>query len=289
MPPRPSFPSIAAGRSGLTIMEVMIALMVFAVLLSAIASNWFTLRSVQRLSQEEAKVHELAQTLGERIVGANWDWIGRDRKDETKTAVIVDDSVVPQTTPPTTKEVEYIERYWRRYAWSWHRREFPRTTGATIRLPPLTDHDWDATDLARLRADTAAPLTTSDVDRYDPAQPVDERINPHNLIDLGVIDRRTGLKNLQVYVEYYQASMLDTLFEKNLTSETTAYWKAVTKGQQDQDLIFPESPFETDPVSEQMDPSGSDVALQAMVVRIIVTWGDSPKQQRHELVLARRK
>lgn len=285
---RPLSP-VRHARTGLTIMEVMIALMVFAVLLSAIASNWFTLRSVQRLSQEEAKVHELAQTLSERIVGANWDWIGRDRKDETKTAVIVDDSVVPQTTPPTTKEVEYVERYWRRYAWSWHRREFPRTAGATIRLPPLTDHDWDATDLARLRADTEAPLTAADVDRYDPLQPPAQRINPHNLVDLGVIDRRTGLKNLQVYVEYYQASVLDTLFSKDLASETTPYWKAVTRGQQDEEMIFPESPFESDPVSEQMDPSGSDVALQAMVVRIIVTWGDSPKQQRHELVLARRK
>lgn len=285
----PPLPSSNTIRAGMTIMEVMIAVMVFAVMLSAIASNWFTLRSVQRLSQDEAKVHELAQTLGERIVGANWDWIGRDRKDETKTAVIVDDSVVPQTVPATTKEVEYVERYWRRYAWSWHRREFPRTTGANVRLPPLTDRDWDAADLARLRADTAAPLTPLDVDRYDPLQPPAQRINPHNLVDLGVIDRPTGLKNLQVYIEYYQASVLETLFTKDLATETATYWKDVIGGKKDEFMIFPESPFESDPLTEQMDPSGSDVSLQAMVVRILVTWGDAPKQYRHELVLARRK
>lgn len=283
---RPPSPSVTPHRAGLTIMEVMIALMVFAVVLSAIASSWFTLRAVQRLTQDEAKVHEIAQTLAERITGANWDWIGRDRPDENKTVtVVVDDSV----DPPLTDSVDVVERYWRRYGWSWHRREFPRTAGGKVRLPPLTDRDWTPEDYLRFRSDTTAPLTAEDVDHVDLATPPTQRINPHNLIDLGLLDGPTGLANLQVYVEYYHATMLDALFTKDLADETVPYWKQVVAGTQDPDLIFPESPFADDDPETQMNPADSRLTMQAMVVRIIVTWGDQPKMHRHEVVLARRK
>jgi hypothetical protein len=203
--------------------------------------------------------------------------------------VVVDDAVVPQTDPATTKVIEVTERYWRRYAWSWHRRELPRNAGAKIRLPPLTDHDWSPADYARFRADTVAPLTATDVDQFDPAQPVATRLNPHNLIDLGFIDRPTGLPNLQVYVEYYHASMLDALFTEPLDSKINGYFKSVVKGETNEDFIFTESPFPSDDPETQMNPADQKITLQAMVVRIIVTWGDKPKDHRHELVLARRK
>jgi type II secretory pathway pseudopilin PulG len=279
-------PSSTVGRAGLTIMEVMIALMVFAVVLSGIASSWFTLRSVQRLSQEEAKVHELAQTLAERITGANWDWIGRDRPDETKTVtVVVDDT----TDPPTTDTVDVVERYWRRYGWSWHRREFPRTAGGRVRLPPLTDRDWTASDYQRFRNDAKAPMTSADVDHIDTSVLPAQRVNPHNLISLGLLDGPTGLANLQVYVEYYHAAALDALFTQDLKTQALPYWNDVVAGKQDPDLIFPESPFADDDPESQMNPADSRLAMQAMVVRIIVTWGDQPKARRHEVVLARRK
>lgn len=276
-------------RTALSIMEVMISLMVFAVVVSAIASNWFTLREVQKLTQAEAKVHELAQSLSERIVGANWEWIGRDRPDELKLHTIIDTSVVPQTNPPTTRDVELTERIWRRYAWSWHRREFPRIAGARIRLPPLTDRDWTTADYARFRNDPLAPLSPDDVERYDPMQAVEERINPHNLIDLGVIDRPTGLANLQVYVEYYHGALLDGLFAQDLADETVPFWKDAVRGIGNEALIFGESPFLVEPPEEQMNTSDSTISLQAMVVRIIITWGAMPKAHRHEVVLARRK
>lgn len=276
-------------RHAMTIIEVMISLMVFSVVLSAIASSWFSIRSLQRQTQDEAKVHELAQTLSERITGANWDWIGRDRPDEQKNIVVVDDAVVPQTDPPTTKVIEVTERYWRRYAWSWHRRELPRKAGATIRLPPLTDHDWGPEDYVRFRTDTTAPLTTADVDQFDPSQAADKRLNPHNLIDLGFIDRPTGLPNLQIYVEYYHAGMLDALFTEPLNANISTYFKSVVKGQKNEDFLFTESPFPSDAPEVQMNPADQNITLQAMVVRIIVTWGDNPKDYRHELVMARRK
>ena len=277
----------APQRLGTTIVEVMIALTVLALLLTALASSWFTLRSVQQSTQEENKVHEIAQTISERIIGANWDWLGRDRPDEVK-FVQVDDT---STNPTTKKTIEVVERYWRRYAWSWHRRELPRATAAaTIRLPPLTDRDWTAADYARFRADVRAPMTPADVDRFPPATiPPTEPLNPHNLIDLGLLDGPTGLPNLQVYVEYYRASLLDSLFAQNLADDTVPYWRDVVAGRRDTDLIFPESPFPADDLSLQMNPADSSTAMQAMLVRIIVTWGKNPKDRRHELVVARRK
>ena len=273
----------AALRAGLTIIEIMISLMVLSLLLTSLASSWFTLRSVQKITQENNKVHELAQTLSERIIGANWDWLGRDRPDETKIVTVT------TTSPPTSTPVEVVERYWRRYAWSWHRRELPRTTGANIRLPPLTDRDWTAADYTRFRGDTTAPMTNEDVDRIDTTIPVDQRVNPHNLIDLGLLDGPTGLPNLQIYVEYYRASVLDALFTQTNQSDMPSYWKAVAAGQRDPDLIFPESPFAADDPELQLNPADNSTANQALVVRIIVTWGDTPKARRHELVVARRK
>ena len=275
----------APRRQATTIVEVMIALTVLSLLLSALASSWFTLRTVQKLTQEESKVHEIAQTISERIIGANWDWLGRDRPDETKFVSVTDNT----TDPPTTRSVQVVERYWRRYAWSWHRRELPRATSARIRLPPLTDRDWNTADYARFRADTAAPMTNDDVDRVDTSIPVDQRVNPHNLIDLGLLDGPTGLENLQVYVEYYRASVLDSLFVQDLANDTVPYWSRVVAGQENVDLLFPESPFPIDDPELQMNPADNSTALQAMIVRIIVTWGDSPKARRHELVVARRK
>lgn len=273
--------------AGLSILDVMIALMVLAILLAAISSSWFTLRSVQKLSIEENKVRELAQTLSERLIGASWDWLGRDRPDEMKTIKVPD----PMDPNDRTKDIstDVVERYWRRCAWSWHRRETKASTTSTaVLLPPMTDHDWTAADYARFRADTVAPLTTADVDRTDPSIPVAQRINPHNLIDLGLIDGPTGLSNLQVYVEYYRAGMLDSLFLQN-SNATTAYWRDVTSGNSDGALVMPESPFASDDLELQMNPADPLLNQQALVIRIIVTWGDHPKAHRHELVLARRK
>lgn len=272
-------------RQALTIVEVMISLMVLALLLTSLASSWFSLRSVQKLTQEDNKVHEIAQTLSERIVGANWDWLGRDRPDETKIITVTDNTV----SPPTSRPVQVVERYWRRYAWAWHRRELPRASGERVRLPPLTDHDWTAADYTRFRNDPESPLTLEDVERTDLSIPADQRVHPHNLIDLGLLDGPTGLPNLQVYVEYYRSDVLDLLFTQTNPADVPPYWQAVVRGERDPELIFPESPFAADDPELQMNPADSSVAMKAMIVRIIVTWGDTPKARRHEVVLARRK
>lgn len=275
------FPSTT--RRAMTLIEVMISVMVFAILLSAVASGWFSLRSAQKFAQENAKVYELARVLSERIVGANWDWIGRDRPDEMTTVQITDPN---DATKKISKEI--TERYWRRCAWSWHRRETKRNSTATVRLPPLTDHDWTSADYVRFRADSAAPMSTSDVDKFNSSESADYRVNPHNLVSLGVIDKLTGLPNLQVYVEYYRSEALDALFTQANTSVVT-FWKNLTTGRGNEALLLPESPFSSEAISDQMNLSDSALAQKAVTVRIIITWGETPKIRRHEVVLTRRK
>jgi hypothetical protein len=81
-------------------------------------SGSYTLRQVQRDAQDLARVEELASTLGERIMGANWDWLGRVRPDET-----VDG-----------KPISY-----RNGAWSWHRRQHGRAAGSPPAQGPLIE------------------------------------------------------------------------------------------------------------------------------------------------------
>ena len=261
--------------AGMTIIEVMLAVLVFGMLLAAVASSWFTLRSVQRLARDEHRAHEIAQALSERIVGANWDWIGRDRPDELKPVTVTD-----ADGNSSTKDV--IERYWRHYAWSWHRRETPGRSTQT-RLPPMGDRDWSAEDLARFEKEDLL------VGGHAPVASAKE-FNPHNLIDTGVLEAPTGMPNLQVYVEYYHAELLDQLFVQPLADRSAVtFWQEVVKDRRNPALLFPESPFASDAPDQQMNPADQALAMKAMVVRIIVTWGETPKLHRHEVVMARRK
>jgi prepilin-type N-terminal cleavage/methylation domain-containing protein len=101
---------------GFSLMEVMISVAVLATVLTAVISSSFTLRQIQRSAQEQSQVEELANHLAERILGANWDWLGRDRPDDLDAGI------------------EY-----QRGAWSWHRRATGRLASQTPVNPPLTE------------------------------------------------------------------------------------------------------------------------------------------------------
>jgi prepilin-type N-terminal cleavage/methylation domain-containing protein len=113
-PPTTSIPRPKHSDEGFTVVEVMISLAVLATVMAATASSMFTLRQVQRSSREHAQVEQLAHTLADRILGASWDWIGRETSDPT------DDS---------------------HGAWSWHRRQSP-----TAVVQPLTETATVPTD-----------------------------------------------------------------------------------------------------------------------------------------------
>jgi prepilin-type N-terminal cleavage/methylation domain-containing protein len=209
-------------RKAFTLIEVMISVAVLATVLMAAFSGTYTLRQVQRANQEQSQVEELAANLAERIMGANWDWLGRYR--------------------PNEPGIDH-----RKGAWSWHRRENSQTYSASDQ---------------RFLAENAT--------------------NPdHDLVTVGILQQKTGIPGLKVYLEYYHAAALDEVFTAGSGEAPYARWQAM---QNDpalvRDYILPESEQAMDLREE----------TKAVVVRILVTWhGYLGSDRRHELIFARRK
>jgi prepilin-type N-terminal cleavage/methylation domain-containing protein len=90
---------------GFSLLEVMIAVAILAVALTALLGNLGTLDSAHVANRETAKAQEIAQVLAERIQGARWTRLG------------------------TADE-----------PWSWHRRE-PRSASDTPAIRPMTETD----------------------------------------------------------------------------------------------------------------------------------------------------
>ncbi|MBA3845828.1 MAG: prepilin-type N-terminal cleavage/methylation domain-containing protein [Planctomycetes bacterium] len=98
-------------RRGMTLLEVMIAVAVLAVVLSSVFSSIATLDLSERLMRERAIAQQVAKSLAEQVMGSTWDTLGQD-----------------------------VGSLSNRNAWSWHRRENP-LTGAS--LPPMDEISAD--------------------------------------------------------------------------------------------------------------------------------------------------
>jgi len=91
----------------MTMIELMIAVAIMAVALSAMLSGLFTLSQAHQSGKEMAKVQQIAQVFAERVQGATWHTLGT-----------------------------------RAQPWSWHRRE-----GAAVGMPqPLREKAVNAAD-----------------------------------------------------------------------------------------------------------------------------------------------
>ena len=244
-----------AARSGLSMIELMIAMAILSIVLVSSLSGFFSLRQSQRASNDETIAKEVAQSLSERVMGATWELLGRNRDvatDETQ------------------------------YAWSWHRRELKRNATEKVLLPPMTDRDWTAAEMDATSGAIGKDLANTSVAMIGPA-------SCHNLIKQKLIDRQTGLRDLKVYLEYYHASALDGMF---MDTDSQDFWKKTVNGSRGETDILPESPMvsPSNTPGEQMDLSESAINLKAIAIRILVTWTDQYGfTRRHELVLARRK
>jgi len=101
----------AQARAGFTLLEVMIALAVLAVIMSAVAASMSGLDSMARMSRERAQAQQVARALAERVLGGTWDTLGKD-----------------------------VGTLANRNAWSWHRRE---QALAANPAPPLNEVSSD--------------------------------------------------------------------------------------------------------------------------------------------------
>ncbi len=157
-----------------------------------------------------------------------------------------------------------VATYPGRNAWSWHRRATkqlaysPTMDPAT---PPMTD------------------FAVRDVD---------------DLTKLGIISEPSGVKGLQVYLEYYQMNLTDLLatrLKDDPTRDPRMAWIALVGDQaagtaptdvsnNDRNIYLPELPTVLN--LSPMDP--------AVILRVLVRWESSVGGIRwHEIVLARRK
>ncbi len=69
-------------KQGFSLLEVMISLTILATVLTAISGGIYSLSSFQRATSEEVLVRDAMQMWGERVMGAEWEWLGRDRTDD---------------------------------------------------------------------------------------------------------------------------------------------------------------------------------------------------------------
>lgn len=69
-------------RQGFSLLEVMIALAILATVLASIAGGIVSLTSAKRSASEETVVSDLMRRWSERIIGGDWEWLGRDRSED---------------------------------------------------------------------------------------------------------------------------------------------------------------------------------------------------------------
>jgi type II secretory pathway pseudopilin PulG len=244
---------IARGTGAITrtkafsLLEVMISVAVLATVLMAVMSSSYTLRQVQRSAKEQSQVEELTANLGERIMGANWDWIGRERPDETVNGTTIS---------------------YKKGAWSWHRRE----------------QRWKSQSSARV---LITPGPVNNPLREEPLSGQTTLAADDDLVKVGLLEEKTGIENLSVFVEYYRSSLLEAVFNATTGEAPSDKWRQYAPAgisdeteQVTDDKIYPQD--------ENVMNLRNDA--KAIIVRIVVTWKSTiGGERRHELVFARRK
>lgn len=69
-------------RQGLSLLEVMISLAILATVLASVSGGIFALSTARRGANEDVIVSGLMHMWAERMMGADWEWLGRDRTDD---------------------------------------------------------------------------------------------------------------------------------------------------------------------------------------------------------------
>lgn len=201
--------------------------------------NLYSLNEAHKSAREDAKVQELAQLIGERLMGANWNSLGQD--------------VALQTD---------------HNAWSWHRRATAMPAGFWV--------------LGQKKSPVNLPLEEN-------PSPADAN---RNLISLGLVSGQTGIKNLKVYLEYYQMDVAGNVMENVRNSVINGKTPREAWAIECGDPVMGTAPTTTTNIF--VPESVLDMNLSrinpAVVMRVLIKWDPITGGTRwHELVLARRK
>jgi len=167
--PRPRPASAAArARRGFTFVEVMISVCILAAALITMMGTIYSLNTAHQGEREDAIVQQLANTMVERVMGANFATLGQ--------------AILPTVTPDQN-------------AWSWQRR-------ATL-LPTQVAQQFGQIDMTTaVLTQPVNPPLMENVPASNPNQATSD------LVLLGLEPSVTGLNGLRVYLEYYNMNIL---------------------------------------------------------------------------------
>lgn len=195
-------------RSGLSLVEVMCAIVVISVALLAALGQMQIVNTSSDIASQHARIQEVAHSLLDRIVGSDPAKLGGPE--------------IPWSTPRYEDTV-------------------------TGNNPPL-----------------------------------DESNGANDLQTLGVIQQKSGLPNLKIYVEYYRG-----LEEPSGATTVPGVMDTVFTDAHDFSVKFQNLTFRTDRRLKTAPPIISQVAAEnPVVIRLIITW--NPKQ-RIELYAVKRR
>lgn len=221
----------ASPRTGLSILEVMIAVAILASALSIVGGTIYSMHLARTSIDEEIKVQAIAQTLVERLQGARWEDLGRD-----------------------------VSSYPGRNAWSWHRRATKQ-----LAYPAVSDFPRPLRDDAPLKE--------------------------HDLVNSGLLEDKSGIVDLELYLEYYQMGIMSEMSQRlrdDPKLDPRELWAEFVGDPRSGkspihnniSLYLPEDPLVMD--LSVVDPS--------VILRVLVRWKSADGGIRwHELVVARRR
>lgn len=218
---------VRISRRGMTLLEVMIAILILAIILGSVAQGMTTLYAAQRTAKDRAIVVVICRTLAERVFGGTWSNLGMN----------VDASVIANQN-----------------SWSWNRRLYP--SNAATANPPMDE--VSANPLNRLDAIYNA--------NNDPISPAIEK-------------SKSGVPNLQVYLEYYKIGLFTAM---QSSADPRGTWLSNVNANV--------NPYNFD------DTSAFGMALtnytDAIVCRVVATWsprGSTNATETYELDFMRKK
>jgi hypothetical protein len=224
--------------------EVMVAIAILATVFSVLAGNIYTLSTARTAAKESAIVQEILRGMAERVQGANFSTLGQNNPNVSNLG-----------------------------AWSWHRRLTARPPSAAVGNPPMTDEIPTVTPPATATATNVLPFVNCLVAIRD---------GTGQLISPGLLQERSGVRDLRVFLEYYREAVL--VDELATAAQPQQTWRNICTsagpyaGQNS--LIFADD--------NTMDAAESDAA--AVLIRVVVTWtSQAGGTQTRELTIARRQ
>jgi hypothetical protein len=171
-----------AARGGFSFIEVMISVIILATALITMMGSIYSLNTAHQREREDAIVQQLANTMVERVMGANFATLGQ--------------SVLPSVSLDQN-------------AWSWQRRATLLPANVAIEFQQTSD----PMNITALTQPVNPPL----MENVDPAAPY---YATSDLIKQGLEPSLSGLTGLRVYVEYYNMNIL--LNQQALTQQASS-------------------------------------------------------------------